>query len=165
MTLPIAQCVHRLPARARIRIRSRKGDGFYFSALRERLNRCAQVSAVETNYRTGSVLIFYSGDFTAIAGYAEKEGIFRLAGKKHNPNALTHATVAAYRMLDSRVKRLTGGEIDLPGAAFLALVSGGVYQMVKKKYVSANIYTPFWYALNIFLAARRKGKEARSSPG
>ncbi len=156
MTLPIAQCVHKLPARARIRIPSRKGDGFYFSALRERLHRCEQVTGVETNYRTGSVLIFYSGDFAAIAGYAEKEGIFRLAGKIHNPDALTHVTVATYRRLDSQVKRLTGGEIDLPGATWLALVGAGVYKIARGNFAAPAWHVAFWYALNIFLFARAK---------
>ncbi len=156
MMLPIAQCVHKLPARARIRIPSRKGDGFYFSALRERLHRCEQVTGVETNYRTGSALIFYTGDFAAIAGYAEKEGIFSLAGKKHNPDSLTHVTVSTYKRLDSQVKRLTGGEIDLPGATWLALAGAGIYKIARGNFAAPAWYTAFWYALNIFLKAKGK---------
>lgn len=156
MMLPIAQCVHKLPARARIRIPARKGDGFFFSALRERLHRCEQVTGVETNPLTGSALIFYTGDFAAIAAYAEKEGIFRLAAKKHNPDSLTHVTVSTYKTLDSRVKRLTGGEIDLPSATWLALVGAGVYKIARGNFAAPAWYTAFWYALNIFLKAKGK---------
>lgn len=152
--LPVARCVHRLPTRARIRIPSRKRDAGFFSVLRERLNRCGQVTGVETNYLTGSALIFFSGDFASIARFAEKEGIFRLADKKHNPNSVTHATVATYKRLDSQVKRLTGGEIDLPGATWLALVGAGVYQIVRGKFTAPAWYTAFWYGLNIFLKAK-----------
>ncbi|HET6421436.1 MAG TPA: hypothetical protein VFG19_14870 [Geobacteraceae bacterium] len=154
--LPIAQCVHRLPVRARIRIPSRKRDETFFSVLRERLSRCGQVTGVETNHLTGSALIFYSGDFASIARYAEKEGIFRLADKKHNPNSLTHATVDTYKRLDSQVKRLTGGEIDLPGATWLALVGAGVYQIARGNFTAPAWYTAFWYGLNIFLKAKGK---------
>jgi hypothetical protein len=156
MMLPTAQCVHKLPARARIRIPSRKGDGFYFSALRERLHRCEQVTGVETNDRTGGALIFYTGDFAAIAGYAEKEGIFRLAAKNNNPGSLTHVTVATYKRLDSRVKSLTGGGLDLPSATWVALVGAGVYKIARGNFVAPAWYTAFWYALNIFLKAKGK---------
>jgi len=155
--LPIAQCVHKLPERARLRIPSRKGDSIFFSGLRERLHRCDQVTGVETNHLTGSALIFYAGDFAAVAGYAEKEGIFRLEAKKHNPNSLTHVTVDTYKRLDSQVKRLTGGEIDVPSAAWVALAGAGIYQIARGNFAAPAWYTAFWYALNIFLKAKGKG--------
>lgn len=154
--LPAARCVHKMATRARLRIPSRKGDGVFFASVREQLCHCEQVSGVETNPRTGSVLVFYTGDFTRIAGYAEKQGIFRLTATKHNPDSLTHVTVTTYKNLDSRVRQLTGGELDLPAATYLALVGAGIYKIARGNFAAPAWYTAFWYALNIFLKARGK---------
>jgi hypothetical protein len=158
--LPAAHCVHKLPTRARIRIPSRKGDGEFFASVRERLHRCEQVTGVEINAGTGGVLVFYTGDFPAITAYAEDQGIFRLAvkpsAKNHNPNTLTHVTLTTYKNLDARVKKLTGGELDLPGATYLALVGAGIYKIAKGNFAAPAWYTAFWYALNIFLKAKEK---------
>ncbi len=94
--MPIAQCVHRTPSRARIRIQSRKGDQAFFAALQERLNQCEQVTGAAVSTLTGSILIFHKGDFLAIAGCAEKDKMFRMAAKKGNSATLRSATVATY---------------------------------------------------------------------
>lgn len=154
--LPAAHCVHKLPTRARIRIPSRKDDGGFFASVKERLHRCEQVTGVEINAGTGSVLVFYTGDFSAITAYAEKQCIFRLAAKNHNPNTLTQVTLTTYKNLDARVKKLTGGELDLPGATYLALVGAGIYKIAKGNFTAPAWYTAFWYALNIFLKAKGK---------
>jgi hypothetical protein len=154
--LPAAHCVHKLPTRARLRIPSRKGDGAFFASLKEWLHRCEQVTGVAVNAGTGGVLIFYTGDFSAVTTYAETQGIFRLASKKQNPDTLTNVTMTTYKNLDARLKSLTGGEIDLPGAAYLALVGAGIYKIAKGNFTAPAWYTAFWYAMNIFLKTTAK---------
>jgi len=154
--IPIAQCVHKIPSRARIRIPSRKGDEVFFTFLQERLHRCEQVTESVINPLTGGVLIFYTGDFSAIAEYAKKQHIFRMADTKHNPNTLTHVTMDTYKNLDAQMKKLTGGELDLPGATFIALAGAGIYKIAQGNFTAPAWYTAFWYALNIFLKAKGK---------
>jgi hypothetical protein len=154
--IPFAHCVHRTATRIRIRIPSRKGDKSFFKALQEQLALCDQVTGSEVNPLTGGVLIYYAGDFKEIADYAEKRNIFRLSGTKRNATIMS-ATVTTYKSLDNRLKKLTGGELDLPIAAFLALAGAGVYKIAQGKFAAPAWYTAFWYALNIFLKARDKG--------
>jgi hypothetical protein len=153
--IPMAHCVHRTATRTRIRIPSKKGDKSFFAALREHLERCEQITQAEVNPLTGGVLIFHEGDFDAIAQYAERLNIFTMSEMRRNPTVMS-ATVATYRRLDSRLKRLSGGELDLPITAFLALAGVGVYKIAQGKFAAPAWYTAFWYALNIFLKAREK---------
>jgi hypothetical protein len=153
--IPIAHCVHRTATRIRIRIPSRKGDKSFFTTLQEQLDQCEQVTGSKVNHLTGSVLIFYTGNFTAIAEYAVRRNIFSLSKTRRNATIMG-ATVTTYKNLDNRLKKLSGGELDLPIAAFLALAGAGVYKIAQGKFAAPAWYTAFWYALNIFLKAREK---------
>ena len=154
--IPIAHCVHKTATRIRIRIPSKKGDKSFFAVLQEQLVHCEQVTGSEVNSLTGGVLIFYAGDFKAIADYAKRRSIFRLSEIRRNPGIMS-TTVTTYKSLDDRLKKLSGGELDLPSAAFLALAGAGVYKIAQGKFAAPAWYTAFWYALNIFLKARDKG--------
>jgi hypothetical protein len=154
--IPVAHCVHRTATRIRIRIPSRKGDKTFFTSLQEQLGQFEQVTGSKVNHLTGSVLIFYTGNFTAIAEFAESRNIFSLMKTRRKPTIMG-ATVATYKNLDNKLKKLSGGELDLPIAAFLALLGSGVYNIARGRFVVPHWYNAFWYALNIFLKAREKG--------
>ncbi len=149
--IPVARCVHKTATRMRIRIPSRKGDRAFFKALEEQLSQCRQITGSEVNPLTGSVLIFHAGDLAAIADFAERRNIFRLEGTKNNPTSLMSATLSTYRNLDDRLKKLSGGEFDVPAAACVGLSGVGIYKIVRGTLAAPSWHTAFWYALNIFL--------------
>jgi hypothetical protein len=136
-----------------LRIPSRKGDKAYFATLQEELGHCENVTGSVTNPLTGSVLIYYIGSCEAIKEFAQSRKMFIFAEKKRLQDIMG-ATLTSYRYLDTRLKKLTRGEVDLPMAAFAALAGAGVYRMAQGKVTAPAWHTAFWYALNIFLKAR-----------
>lgn len=161
-----ARIITGIPGRTRIRISGRKGDGDYFAAVREKLLKCGGVRDVTVNPAIGSVLILHEGEFAAIARYGQEAGLFSVTGEDAGRKAAplyVQATLGAYRAVDERLKRLTGGEIGLAGASFLALAGTGIYQIARGKLGAPAWYTAFWYALNIFLKTRSRADAAESS--
>lgn len=159
--LPEAQCIHQTPGRLRIRIPAGKGNKAFFAYVEEQLARCPVVTAAQANPVTGSVLISHSGEMRGIAEFAGKNKLFRLIPDKKNPGSVAHATITTYKSLDTQIKRLSGGELDLPHTAFLILVGAGIYQISRGKFGAPAWYTAFWYALNIFLKAQAKKEQSR----
>lgn len=151
MIPPSAYLVHRTGERIRIRIPSKKGDSAYFASIQERLRQYEHVSKTVINPFTGSVLIYYTGDFSAIAEQMKKDKVFTLAKNRNNPGSLMDTTVNTYRNVDLRVRKLTNGELNLPEATCLALVGSGVYSMARRGFTAPSWHTAFWYALWIFL--------------
>lgn len=133
--------------------------------MREELRKCGGVREVTVNPSTGSVLIVHEGEFAAIARRGEETGLFSITGgesRGNTPPRYVQATVGAYRAVDERLKGLTGGEIDLAGASFLALAGTGIYQIARGRFGAPAWYTAFWYALNIFLKTRNRAGAAES---
>lgn len=158
-----ARIISGIEGRTRIRISGKKGNCGYFTALREELLKCGGVREVTVNPMIGSVLIIHEGEFAPIARYGQEAGLFSITGDEHGGKALpryVQATLGTYRVVDERLKRLTGGEIDLAGASFLALAGMGIYQIARGRFGAPAWYTAFWYALNIFLKTRRRAGAA-----
>jgi len=76
--LPIAEIVHGMESRARLRISSRRGDAPFFKAIVAGLSAHPGVSAVEVSPMTGSVLIRHVVPFEEIVTASEKAGLFRV---------------------------------------------------------------------------------------
>lgn len=158
--LPDAHCTHQVAGRFRVRIPAAKGNKVFFTHVQEQLARCPLITAAVANAVTGSVLISHTGNMRTIADYAEKNNLFRLTQDRKNPGGVAHATIATYKTLDAQIKKLSGGELDLPHTAFLTLVGAGVYQISRGKFGAPAWYTAFWYALNIFLKAQAKKEKS-----
>ncbi len=151
LTLPEAQLRHRTANRLRIGIPSQKGNPSYFSGLRDALLSYRKFERLEVNPHTGSVLFIDEDlDVGAMLEYAEAKGLFRLWEPNDNSESLSQKLVKPVRDLSASLDRFTGGELDLPGLAFMALLSVGVYQVFKGNLRSPPWYTAFWYALGIF---------------
>ncbi|MFH1020774.1 MAG: hypothetical protein V1782_09250 [Pseudomonadota bacterium] len=160
-----ARIVAKIPGRTRLRISARKGDGRYFTAVREGLLTCGSVREVTVNSATGSVLILHEGEFAVVARHGHETALFSTSAEKEaniSPPSYIPAVIGTYRAVDDRVRRLTGGEIDLAGASFLALAGTGVYQIMRGRFGAPAWYTAFWYALNIFLKSRSRATEEKS---
>ncbi len=154
--LPDARLSHATSGRLRIKVPSKKGDGAYFHSLKERLTQCGGVEGLSVNPVTGSVLVLHAAGVDAIREYAEAQGLFRLSGNSPLPvsgaaTPLSQRVALNYESFDRRLRSMTGGEIDIPGMAFVVLLGLGIYQIGRGNFAAPAWYTAWWYALNIFL--------------
>jgi hypothetical protein len=151
LMLPEAHLGHRTANRLRIRVPSQKGNPSYFSELKDAFSRYRKFEHLEVNPHTGSFLLIDENlDVGAVVKYAEEKSLFTVQKSKKNPEPLSQRLAKPVRDLSASLDRFTGGELDLPGMAFLALLSAGVYQILKGNFRSPPWYTAFWYALGIF---------------
>lgn len=153
--IPEAHVSHRMSCRLRIKIPSKKGDDFYFSALRRRLTDCPGVAAVSVNPQTGSVLILHDCETNEIFEYAKKNELFLPKRLVRRPRKTLFNSVAdTFQGYNRSLKTLTGGEMDIPSLVFLSLVASGIYQIARGNLVAPAWYTAFYYALGVFTRAQ-----------
>jgi Heavy metal associated domain 2 len=151
--IPHAYISHQGPGRLRVKIPSKKGDSVYFSELKKLLTQCKGVTEYETNPVTGSVLFVHGVDIKAVMEFAEGNHLFKL-GEGGSPS-YSYEITESFKNLNKHLKGITGGEMDIPGLAFLSLVGFGIYQIGRGNLMAIPWYTAFWYALNIFLKNRK----------
>jgi hypothetical protein len=149
--LPKAFINHRTPSRLRIRIPSRRGDQNSLAEIGKQLSQLKNIDRVEVNPFTGSVLLGHGNVNTqAISDYAAEKGLFELEHPTQKPaEPLSHTVATRIRNVSKAVNRLSGGALDLAGAAFLLLLGVGAYQIVRGNLSAPPWYTAFWYALGI----------------
>jgi hypothetical protein len=76
--LPVAELVHRMAGRARLRIATRRGDEKFFAMLAAGLSAHPGVTKVEAAVLTGSVVIRHVRPLDEITAAAESAGLFRV---------------------------------------------------------------------------------------
>jgi hypothetical protein len=76
--LPVAEIIHAMPGRARLRITSRRGNSAFLTTLAAGLSAHPGVTRVDVAALTGSVLIRHLAPLAEICATAEKAGLFRL---------------------------------------------------------------------------------------
>jgi hypothetical protein len=76
--LPIAQIVHAMPGRARLRITERRGDAVFFASVATGLSTIAGVYKVEVRPLTGSLLIQHGPPLERIAVAAQQARLFAI---------------------------------------------------------------------------------------
>jgi hypothetical protein len=156
--IPEALLSHRISGRARLKIPSKKRDFHYFESLKEQLSKCSGIETMEVNPVSGSILI-YTLDIEKIAGYAQDKRLFNLKNNRPDPADMHYTVSKAFRDINGKIKGITGGDMDIAGAAFLTLLGLGIYQISRGNFAAPAWYTAFWYALNIFLKSGNKGGE------
>lgn len=152
--LPAASISHRASRRLRVKVHSRKGNGEYFAQVKEELAGQPGVERVEVNPLTGSVLVLHDLEDKEIADYAEGKGLFKVEMRNSRPKALSRQVMKSFGDIDRKIKRFTGGEVDLPEATFITLLGMGLYEIGRGNIMAPAWYTAFWYAFNVFLKAR-----------
>jgi hypothetical protein len=159
---PDAYVSHHTADRFRIRIPSKKGDTAFFQSLKDRGGQFPNIHEVTVNPITGSVLIRHSLDPAIMAELARK--YFPEQAKQiDSPSSNIHRQVTeTYRLVDNKIKKFTGGEMDVGALSFGALLIMGIYQISRGNFMAPAWYTAFWYAMNIFLKSKPKGKEAKA---
>jgi len=150
MVLPVAHIGHHTAERIRIKIPSRKGETVYFSAARDMLLKHVPMDSLEVNPVTGSMLLKGANiDVGAIASAGEANALFKLETEASPIQPLSRQITAPFRDLSRSIDRFSGGELDLPGMAVLALLVAGIYQVARGNLTGLPWHVAFWYALGI----------------
>jgi Heavy metal associated domain 2 len=159
---PDAYISHVTSGRFRIRIPSKKGDAAFFQSLKELGGPFPNIHEVTANPVTGSILIKHSLEPAIMEDLARK--YFPEQAKQiGSPSSNIHRTVTeTYRQVDNKIKKVTGGEMDVGTLSFGALLIMGIYQITRGNFMAPAWYTAFWYAMNIFLKSKPKEKEIRA---
>jgi hypothetical protein len=88
--LPVAEIVHEMPGRARLRISSRRGDASFFTAIAAGLSAHPGVSKVDFAALTGSLVIQHTGPLEEIVAASEKAELFRVGEAEVTAAAAPH---------------------------------------------------------------------------
>jgi hypothetical protein len=129
---------------------SKKRDTAYFSDLQRRLAAFSGVEHLSANPLTGTVLATGASlDVDAFTAAAGDRGLFVLQTAERTAVSPHHALLAPVEDLDNSLRRLSGGEIDLAVATFMALVGFGLWELARGNFKTPPWYTAFWYAFGV----------------
>jgi hypothetical protein len=148
MMPPLARVEHCTGSRLRLRFPEGRRDAAFFSGLAGTLSLDPGVEAVEPRPATASLLIHHRGDPEGILARATEQGLFRLADDPPARRSLAEAAVGATTGFDQRLRRLSGGGVDLDTLLFLALVGLAVSQLVRGQFM-APAASLLWYAIGL----------------
>jgi hypothetical protein len=154
MGIPAAYICHQSPQRLRIKIASRKGNADYFETLNAALTRLKRYDKLEVNTLTGSVLIVDEHiDVEDIATHGKTRNLFDLKDLTDSRSPMTTQLVSHLEDLNTNIRRLTTGNMDLAGILLLALLISGLIQLIRGNLQMPPWYTAFWYAFGIYKLA------------
>lgn len=123
---------HRLPGRLRIALTAPPEDPQERSRLVAALASGGDVTAAELRPLTGSLVIAHDGPAEPILQRWSEAGLLTvLPAEERAPEGPVEEMLGRLRTADAAVTRLSGGRIDLVGAAFLGLVGVGLLQLAR----------------------------------
>lgn len=148
--LPTAHVAHETYGRVRLKMPEMRGDESYFVTLHQVFAQDKRFE-VECNHTTASLLLKGEGAILdAAVDLGESKALFRLERSVAKPVPLSRKFVKPIGDLSGFIQRVSGGEIDLAGMTFVALLVTGAYQIAQGRFQAPPWYTAFWYALGVF---------------
>jgi hypothetical protein len=146
---PLARVVHALPGRKRLKIEEKRGDEAYFSTVEKSLSESPGIVAVETNCRTGSVVVYHHPDESSALHAAEEQGLFQLAtqgpaGPTAAPSVAATAT-ATRKATRPRPKAARTSGVNLRPLIIMGWVGLGIAQAIEGN-IAVPAIAAFWYA-------------------
>jgi hypothetical protein len=143
-------CVsHSSPGRLRFRIPSKKGDTACFDSLKRRCEKISGLKSVEANPFTGSLLLTFDPDARLFPQAIALDLDLDLAPEATSPKPLEERVANQFGLLSTKLRDLTGGEIDLKGVAFLGCLAAGLYQLSVGNMAMPAWFVAFWYAQSL----------------
>jgi hypothetical protein len=149
----------------RLRIPERRRDAAFFALVQERLSGWPNVERVEVNPTAASVLVRFADDPNAVARRARESDLFALDEFEPDRPAAPILEEArhGFHRADARLRQLTGGAGDLRSLVLLALLAGGLYQLVRGN-IAAPAVTLLWYAGDMLRIWREEEPDTAASP-
>jgi hypothetical protein len=128
--LPMAEVVHAIPGRARLRIAERRGDAVFFASVATGLSTIAGVYNVQVRPLTGSLLIQHGPPLERIAVAAQEARLFTVGDVTSvppptAPTEFDRKTLIGLGLGALSLWQLTEGKI-LPPAITLAWYAAGL---------------------------------------
>lgn len=130
MSVP-ARIVHQISGRTRLKIPDRQGDVIYFDRVSDRLSDCPGVTAVESNFRTGGVLIRHAAPLVSIAAFAAAQGLFVLTADRPAPVTLAQRLAAGLQSMESDLIGVSAGSLNGRSLVIMALLSLSAIQIAR----------------------------------
>jgi hypothetical protein len=148
--MPAAVICHRTSQRIRVKIPAKRGDKAFFTALAEHFEKW-DVDLLKANPISGSVLVVCKNlDVESFQEEAKKNGFFKLSDSQPAPIPVVKTITGPIQSTSAFFKKLTGGDTDLAGIIFLALLLFGIYELMRGNFRTPPWYTAFWYAFGLF---------------
>jgi hypothetical protein len=144
--------VHALPGRKRLKIEEKRGDEAYFNTVEKALSDSPGVLRVETNYRTGSVLVHHRPDEPSALLRAKELGLFQLATEASEalpatfsaPSVTSNATATRKTSRPKPNAARTNGA-NLRPLIVLCWIGLGIAQAIEGN-IAVPAIAAFWYA-------------------
>jgi hypothetical protein len=73
--------------------------------------------------------------------------------KKSGNESLLQKVTTPLSGINADLKKISGGEVDLPIAIFIILLAFGVIEIFRGNFKMPPWYTAFWYAFGVFSKA------------
>ncbi len=131
MSIAVAHIVHSLPGRTRLKVPDRRGEPRYFTRLSERLSQYAGVVRVQTNPRTGSLLLEHTVPLAQIAAFAQSQQLFTLGPPEPLQREITQSTQAGLRWLNRQFAQASEGLLNVRVALILGLAGLIIIQVAR----------------------------------
>jgi hypothetical protein len=149
--LPEGRVCHLTTGRLRLKIPEKRRDDGFFHTVEQRLAGWDSVDRVEVNPLTASVLVTFSNPAALFTENALKNDVFTVTydepdGAAAPPRqALTERVTDVWREADTALRRWTGGGADIRSAAFLVMLGGAAYQLLRGR-IAPPAATLLWDA-------------------
>ncbi len=148
-----ARLVHRLPGRVRLKIDGRRGERDWFDAVAVELALVESIRAVDANPLTGSLLIRHDGPLERLLGELAARGLICVANPQPCEIPLALRLSERAERVDAGLRRATAGELDLKGAALLALLLLAGVQALRGQLAGPAV-SLLWYASSLARGGR-----------
>jgi hypothetical protein len=141
---------HHTDRRLRIKVPAQRENARYFATLRSGF-RQKGFEKVKVNPFTGSLIIeSESIDLDEIAEFASQNNLFELDKKKETAEPIFKKFSIPVSQLNASFQKASGGDFDLPGIIFTALLGFGVVELMRGNFRMPPWYTAFWYAFGVY---------------
>lgn len=133
----------------RIRIPGRRGDIDYFARVRKAALK-SKIEVIRVNAATGSIL-FRGPQATQAAAtdFGSDHGLYAIQSDSPAPS-LAGRISGPLTFCNRNVKQWSAGQVDLPGAFFIALLFAALHEIARGRFRTPPWYTAFWYPFGLY---------------
>ena len=151
---PLAEVVHSLKGRLRLRFPTQKRNQDFFQNLLESLSNIESIRNIKVNPLTGSVLIQYDGELGETIQRLEEKFEIKRVGMNGKGEPLRKTILAATYRLDEKIKKFFSYQLDLRTLLALFFLLLGFNEIRKGKWSSPPWYFTLMSAITLFRPSR-----------
>ena len=145
-----ATICHFTNGRLRLKIVGRREDHRYFQSVQEKLHKAGYVKT-GVNSLTGSIVLESENiSVEEVFEFGKKTKLFALKKEPEVRKPLFRKITMPFSEINADLKKVSGGDIDLPIAIFILLLSFGVIEILRGNFKMPPWYTALWYAFGVF---------------